>query len=301
MTMAPRRGFALLAVLWVIAGLSAIALGLTLAARQAVAAAHNRNDLTRAQWRAEECAEQARALIADSLAKGEWSGLDRVVERAGVRGSDCRVTLRAAGSRLDINRADSSMIAALLARLRIRRPRRDSVIAAILDWRDADDITRPLGAERDWYVSQGLIGPRNGPLADVRELRGVRGLAELPVLSSLVDVEPGPVALNSAPLDVIAALPGFGDEALSRLAELRSRGLRVNDLISFSALLSPGARDLLLSHYADLVGLTAVDPAAWILTSSATVGSPPVTEVLELRVVRGGQRAAIVRRRTWIE
>ena len=62
-----KRGFALLAVLWVIVGLAGLALGVSLSARNAIASAHNRADITRATWRARECVERARVAIGELL------------------------------------------------------------------------------------------------------------------------------------------------------------------------------------------------------------------------------------------
>src|SRR5688572_14206189 len=64
----PRRGFALLAVLWVMVSAAALGLTLSLAAREAVATARNRTAAARAMWRAEGCLERSRAAIADAIA-----------------------------------------------------------------------------------------------------------------------------------------------------------------------------------------------------------------------------------------
>lgn len=295
-----RRGFALLAVLWVIAGLSALALGIALAGRQAVAAARNRQDLAHAEWRAKECAEQARAVIADTLARGGWAVLDRVVHAATSTRSDCAVTMRAAGARLDVNSATPEVIGTLLGQLDVPAPRRDSMVDALLDWRDVDDVVRPLGAESAWYAARGRPLPRNGPLADIRELHFVRGFESFAALDTLLDVDDARVPLGQAPAAVLAALPGIGGEAAARIMQLRARGDPIADVSALAAQLSPGARDELLARYADLAGKVVSEPDAWILTVSATRGTPAVTAVLELRLVRSGTRAAIVRHRTWI-
>jgi hypothetical protein len=44
-----------------------------------------------------------------------------------------------------------------------------------------------------------------------------------------------------------------------------------------------------------------VEPDAWLVTARGVTGFPQVTAVLEVRLVRAGARAAIVRRRTWLE
>jgi len=296
-----RRGFALLAVLWVMAGASVIAIGAMAAARASLAAARGRAQLTRAEWRAEECAEQARAVIGRALDIGQWDDLDRIVASAHARESDCEVKLRAAGARLDINKVDDSILTRLLSQLHVAAPQRDSLVAALRDWIDADDTPRPLGAEREWYAEHGRSPPRNGPLADIRELCLVRGFDRVAGLDSVLDVEPGPVAIERAPVVVIASLPGFDAEAVARVVELRGRRQALGDPLAFSGGLGERAREDLLARFSQLAGATSVSPVAWILTSRATLGTPKVTAVLELKLVRSGTRAAIVRRRTWIE
>jgi len=51
------------------------------------------------------------------------------------------------------------------------------VVAALNDWRDEDNAVSPGGAEADYYTSlQPPYRPRNGPLQTVRELLMVRGV-----------------------------------------------------------------------------------------------------------------------------
>lgn len=51
------------------------------------------------------------------------------------------------------------------------------VAAAIVDWRDADSLAGPGGAEADFYASRNPPAlPRNGPFQTVRELLMVRGV-----------------------------------------------------------------------------------------------------------------------------
>ncbi len=50
-------------------------------------------------------------------------------------------------------------------------------LEALLDWLDPDDQKRPLGAERDEYLSRGLgYTPKNGPLDTLSEMLLVRGV-----------------------------------------------------------------------------------------------------------------------------
>jgi general secretion pathway protein K len=305
-----RAGFALLAVLWVIVGLAALGVATSLAARNAIIAAGNRVDITRATWRAADCLERARAAIADVLhapperdARGlsGWSGLDVSVQSASIVASaHCDVRLQAVGSRIDVNSADAEVLGAVLHRLGIPDATRDSMVDALLDWRDADDVPRPHGAERQWCAANGRFAPRNGPFADVREIARVRGFEHLEGLDSMFSVEPGRVSLAHAPLTVLAALPGMSEEGLSRIAEQRARGLATGDLTELMAQLSPAARQELLARYSDVVHVATSEPDAWILEARATIGSPAITVVIEVRLVRAGDRAATVRRRMWV-
>lgn len=305
-----RSGFVLLAVLWVMVGVSAAGLGIALVARRAARAARNRREERIASWSAEDCLERARAAIGTAIGgdgsgtgAATWATLDDALASATPLAPRlaCRIALVPAGRTLDVNSADQQSLARLFGALGLDPARADSVAEAILDWRDPDDVPRPYGAEERWYVGQGRAPPRNGPIADVRELARIRGLDAIAGLDTVLGVEPGRVVLDRAPLPVLAALPGLGPEALARIADLRARGLPVGDLAAFAAALPPSARAELLARYPELVRLTTRAPDAWILTSRATLGSPAVTAAIEVRLVLAGHRAAIVRRRTWSE
>jgi len=315
MTSASRRGFVLLAVLWVMVGVSALGFALALVARRAAGTAHNRRAAAAAQWLAEDCANRAEAAIgdalthrgADSTASAEvvrisWAALDTAVEVSPLmREAPCAVALRPAGTTIDLNTADDGLLRRPFVALGYPPAVADSLADAILDWRDADDVPRPSGAEAAWYVARRRASPRNGPFADVRELRRVRGFESRSGLDSLLGVEPGRIVLDRAPLAVVAALPGFTNEAVSRVADHRAGGTPVADLLSLGAELSPEGRAALLAYYPDLVRLTTSEPDAWVLTARGTAGAPGVTFVLELRLVRAGDRAAVVRRRTCMQ
>lgn len=304
-----REGFALLAALWILVGISALALTLALAGRDATHAARNRVALARARWRAADCAERARAVIADAIAPPElrepgaaaagWAVADLAVARSPLVPEACGVTVRAAGTRLDVNSADVETLARLFRAAGLAAFSADSLADAVADWRDDDDLPRSLGAERTSYAARGAFPPRNAPFEDVRELRRVRGWPA--ALDTLVDVDSARVDLNHAPPAVLASLPGMGPEAVSRLLELRARGDRVNDLAAFPALLSEGARQSFEHAYAFLAPRVALEPDAWVVTSRAADGEPAVGSTVEITLVRAATRVAVVRRKTWTE
>ena len=299
----PRRAFALLAVLWVVVGVSSLVLGAGLISRQAVAAAANRSATTRAFWLAEGCLARARAAMAEALSAGrggdggpsEWARLDSVVGASPlVVEAGCAVKLAAAGTTLDVNGADREMLRVTLAS--IEPSGADSLVDALLDWRDSDDLPRQFGAESEWYAVRGRHRPRNGPLADARELARVRGFERLAdTLGLVLGVESGRILLTRAPQPVLAALPGMSQEALVRIGELRMRG-RPPSLEELAGTLSKPGRDSLMAHYQELARLTAASPDAWLLESSASEGANSHAVRIRVRVIRSGRRAAIVRR-----
>jgi type II secretory pathway component PulK len=303
-----RRGFALLAVLWILVGVAALGLTIALAGRQAVQAAQNRVDAERAEWQAAGCAEKARAAISEWLIRNRgappgpaspWATLDSAVAASPyVQG--CEVRLRAVGSALDVNGADEETLRALFRAAGESPETADSLTDALADWRDADGEARPLGAEAEWYAARGRPAPRNGPFADLRELRRVRGFEAREGLDTLLALDSARIDLNHAPLGVLAALPGFGPEAVARVAERRMAGERLASLAAVEASLSPAARLALDQRLPELAGLTTPEPDAWMLEAHGRVGDPPVEAVLELKLVRAVERAAIVRRRTWM-
>jgi type II secretory pathway component PulK len=208
--------------------------------------------------------------------------------------ASCRSELKVvpAGLGVNINEADEAILRAILHGRGERRI--DSLVAALLDWRDGDDSRRPDGAEREWYLSQGRVPPRNGPFASLDELRLVRGFDTLAV-DSLFTVESARIALTRAPLAVVASVPGFTEDVITRLAERRIRGEPFEDLAQLEDGMPAEASDALARNVADLTRVATFDPDAWIVTSE---GAAP-SSTLELRLVDAGSHAAITRRRIW--
>jgi type II secretory pathway component PulK len=307
-------------VLWVLVGLTALTLASLLAAREALAGARNRTNLTKAGWVAEGCAEAARAAVDGALATTDaaearggppmvWRTLDRRAAQSPlwrVATSACEVRLVAAGEKVDLTAADSEQLRALFVAMSISSDRSDSLADALLDWQDADDLPRPRGAEREWYATNRQATPRNGSIADLAELAQVRGFARIwAELDSVAWVEPGRLVLDRAPLPALASLPGFTAEALARAVEWRGGGsdggLAVRDPLEVPALaarLTPASARALLARRDDLAHLQTPEPDAWLLITRATEGAPAVVAEVELRLIRAGTRAVVIRRRT---
>lgn len=295
-----RPGFVLLVVLSVLVSAAALEVMLSTTSAEALDSIRNRVELTRAGWLAEGCLEGARASIAEALSDQRqsdkaWNDLDSVVLTSSMA-SDCDLRAEPAGLRVDVNVASEAELHTLFQSLPIRREEVDSIVDAILDWRDPDDEPRPLGAERDWYEQEGRLVPRNDSFASVEELRLVRGLEHIAGLDSLLGVDPDRIWLERAPLPVIATLPGMSSEAVARIAERREERAPIGDLLGLAGALTKAARDSLLAHYTELLASTTSVPDAWTLIARSKLAPRAPTVVIELRLKRAGARAAIVRR-----
>jgi type II secretory pathway component PulK len=297
----------LLTVLWILVAASTIALALALRGRDGVSSGRNRVNAERAWWRAQDCLARMRAAVDAVLAANSdpgknavaWRSLDVFVRAADMpMSADCAASLEAAGTRLDINAADSAQLLAVLRATGVGSAG-DVMTASLLDWRDADDSSRALGAERTWYVAAGRFPPRNGPLADVRELTRVRGFEDQPGIDSVFSVEPGRIDINSAGAAVLAAVPGFSEETIARVLELRSQGAPITDVLTLAEKVSTSSADEIMAHYPELVRTATVDPDAWILTASAAHGFPAVRSFVQVRLIHASTRAVVVRQRTW--
>jgi general secretion pathway protein K len=99
---------------------------------------------------------------------------------------------------------------------------------AVLDWRDADDLPQPHGAEIGEYRAAGLsYGPRNAPFQTDSEVQQVLGMN----YEIYRRIEPAITIYGSgglpnpayAPLEALRALPGMTDELAQQLIQARQQ------------------------------------------------------------------------------
>lgn len=308
-------GFALLGVLWIAVAMAALAMTISLIARESVLMSQNRMSLIRAGWHAEDCLERARLAMTDlhnrqrSRESDTPLNFDHLraempLRMAAAEQGPCTIELEAAGHLLDVNTADEVVLQRLLILNGILPLHADSLVNALLHWRDgAFTAPSPGMTQRRYEFGEEFTSMRSSQMrrfVDSREIRQVEGWGELTHIHPFLGVESGRIALNYAPLALLAALPGLTPEAIGLIAEKRGRGERLSSLLELTSDLSPTSRDSVLLNQGDLLRRTTVEPDAWVLTSWGEAGSPAVQVVVQLRLVWSGGRAAIVRRRTWV-
>ena len=304
---APRRanrGFALLTTLWILSIASIVAMAAALAGRDAVLAGSSRVELERARWLALGCERRAVAAIdamlrdasSDAEAALSWRTLAAQIAAQPLP-TDCDVRTEAAGTRVDVNAASHETIEALLAATGLPLDVA-SMADALDDWRDSDDVARPAGAERAWYESNGRPAPRNGPLADTRELARVRGFENLSAVDTLVTTEPGRISLATAPAELLMAVPGITRETADAIVARQIAGLPLENLLDIVGSISDASAETLATRFSEAARVTTADPDAWLLTVRVARGDPVVTATLTWRVIRIGRRCAVARTRS---
>lgn len=291
----------MITILWVLAVAAVMAGTATLTGRNAVNATRNRVEAARAYWLAMGCAARTRAAVDEILGESAsfedaahvWRVLGRKLPEALLSNADCAVTLEAAGSRLDVNEASDEMLDSLLRRLGYDAETSDMMTDALVDWRDSDDVARPLGAERAWYDAARREHPRDGSLADGREIALVRGFEEPERVDTVMSVDRGRISLATAPVTVLLSIPGFTRETAETIVALQNEAKPIPDLLSLLGMLSEASKAAMLARFPDISRLTTPDPDAWIVTVRGAHGLPPITSTLRMRLQRGGKRAIL--------
>ncbi|MBA2563948.1 MAG: general secretion pathway protein GspK [Gemmatimonadetes bacterium] len=267
-----RRGVALLLALWVLVLLSFVGLETSVFSRADLGSARYLKERTQTYYLARGGVERGLGLLAEynlryptnpNLARrmgGETAsgpqpplltwledrGIDRVPLGEG------RYTLRFEdlSGRVNVNRTDQQLLANLAQLTGVERARAQAVADAILDWIDADDLHRGRGAERRWYERRGLPPPRNAPALTISELLLVNGVTDEILYGGgrykglarfLTTQGTGKINANTAPPEVLSAIPGMDRSTVTRIVRERER----RHLRSLNEVLGDGAEERL--------------------------------------------------------
>jgi len=281
-----RRGFALLAGLWTLTAVTVLTGAAITVARLGSATTRNRILLARAGWAREACVEILHARYAQAASIRALDSVDLG------RGTWCTASLEDPAVKLNLNLADRQALVTVLQTIVHRPAAVDSLADALLDWRDLDTVPRPLGDESS--------GNRNGPLADVWELRYVRGFTDSLVAKLapyLTTRGTGPINVNAAPREVLAALPGITEETV-RMITMHRGTAPVPNADALAGLLSPGARAVLLASYPEFVRAVVFAPPQLVGVVTGGVRGTPITARVTLATVPVAGRLAVIRRET---
>ena len=235
-----RAGFVVVAVLWLMAMLAALAatFAFYIANTNAAVARHGE------KLQAEALVQAGVELAAYQLNVRREFGLfpGGFTFRSGA--AAVNVAFRGETARIDLNRAPAELIAGLFVALGAAPPTAQGYAERIVAWRGLPDKTAEDTEAGAYRAAQLKYVPRNGPFPHVGELALVLGLPEALVERALpfVTVYSGQPEVNAALAapEVLAALPGMSSDRL--YAALAQRQRDPQNMQALVAALGPSAR-----------------------------------------------------------
>lgn len=232
--MKDRRGFALLATIWLVVAITVAVLGLSLASRGRRLAAANRLEQAELVAAARGGLVLARQRLTwvlgdSSLRDDPWRDPQRwVSETLTVGRARVIVTATELGALVPLHSTDEEGFQGFLEALGTDGSLADRLGQEAADWQDGDTRARGRGAEAPAYQRAGsVIRPRNGYFAAPREFCELDRMptetcaAALPYITTLGT---GLVDLNSAPEEVLRSLPGVSAPVAELIVSRRARG-----------------------------------------------------------------------------
>jgi type II secretory pathway component PulK len=258
-----RRGFALLAVLWVITALAALTGVGLLAARIGSTTTRNRVLLARAEWAREACGEILQARFATRPTVRELAPIELG------RGTWCRAVVEDPAARVNLNTVDREPLAKLVAAVGVSHTIADSVMA--------------------WQ--------RQGVILDLRQVPGVDSSVLARLEPFVTTRGTGVIDVNAAPPEVLRLLPGVTEEAVAIITSRRAtRPLQNAD--ELAGALSRASRAVLLDSYAEFVRAATFSPPQLIAMLEGGVHGTPLIARATLTTVPVPGRLAVIRRET---
>ena len=171
------RGAALLLVLWLVALLTALVGAYALTARMEALQGRVGSRGTIVQEIARAGMEYALVRVADRNPETHWQPNGRAYAWR-FDGHDVQVRIIDETGKVDLNQADVPLLSRLVQVLGEPPDASDALAAAIVDWRDADDLGQPVGGAEDGdYAAAGRpYGAKDAPFETIAELEQVLGM-----------------------------------------------------------------------------------------------------------------------------
>jgi general secretion pathway protein K len=235
---ASQRGIALLVVLGLVIFLSIIALSFSESQRLSSQIAANNLAIARAQAVADGAVhkmlyELSRPRQPDAAAEDQRWKANGIAYAWSENGVSVSVSGRSEAAKIDVNFAAEALLKNLFVTAGVEDGEADSIVAAIRDWTDADNLKRPNGAEIDDYRSAGKkVLPSNDFFVAIEELQNVMGMTPqryqavapyLTVHSRSAGIDP-----QTASLELLLKIPNIDAAQVASWVEQRDAALRDN-------------------------------------------------------------------------
>ena len=308
-----RRGFALIAALWLLVAFSVVGLGFSLRARTHRLAVANAIEGAAARAAAEGALAQVHARLMGGIRVARdyrvadpngfldpWgAAYTLLADTLTVGEAKARAAFDDLGARLHLNLASEEELRRFLRALRVDYGQADRLAQAIADWRDPDQFHRARGAERDLYLKEGrAVLPADAPFARVSDLADVRGMTpEIYTRAApyLTVLGTGRINLTSAPREVLLALPGLGEEAATALIQAREGRRPIRDFNALLLLLPSGPREALQQALPALQPRVVFETSEILATATGWREGSPVRKQAQGLFARAGDAAFL----TW--
>lgn len=237
------RGVAFIIVMWVMVLLTVLLAGFAVIARTEGLQARHLVESTRARYLAEAGVSRAvwEMHNADPMTRWVSDGRGYDVEFEGAKIS---VSIQDETGKIDLNAVDAPVLQRYLQGMGIDEQRAQRIADSVLDWRDTDDLTQPMGAEDADYESEGYsYGAADNGFQTIGELQQVMGMdyelyrrvePDLTIWGGLSQPNAG-----SASMAVLQSFPNMTPQMAEQLIAMRSQ-MRPGDPAAASLTLPDG-------------------------------------------------------------
>ena len=175
--MAMQRGAALVIVMWLVALLTALVGAYAATARIEYMQGRGLHGAVVAESAARAGLEYAMVRVQSGQPESAWVPDGRPYRWA-FGAAEVEVRIVDESGKVDLNAVDAGLLGSLFRVLGAEEGQADAVAAAIVDWRDGDEFTQPMGgAEDPQYAAAGLpYGAKDAPFETVAEVEQVLGM-----------------------------------------------------------------------------------------------------------------------------
>ncbi len=219
-----QRGVALILVLWVTILLTVIAGSFAFAMRTDMQVVQNSVALARAEAAANGGIHRALLeMFKPPSDTGRWQA-DGQAHEITLADAKVNISVLDESGKIDINAAATELLKGLFLSAGLRDEEAAALLDAVQDWRDADNLRRPNGAEEPEYRAAGLkYKPANSPFQTIEELQLVLGM------------KPDIYRRIAGVITVYARQPGLNAAIASRAALLALPGVTAEQVDGYMA------------------------------------------------------------------
>ena len=170
------RGIAFIVVIWVLLLLTVILGGFVVVARTEALQARFLFDTAQARYAAEAGVSRVIWELRNADPMSTWvpDGRSYSMDFADAK---VDIEIQDESGKVDINAADPTTLVLLFTAVGVAHDEAEQLAAAVVDWRDGDDLLTPNGAEDPEYESADLpYGAADAPFTTIGELQQVLGM-----------------------------------------------------------------------------------------------------------------------------